>query len=187
MKRTAGIIIILSLLFSSTGYQAWIYILESRLRTEFEAKLDRHEYEESELISIKIPVRHLPYHYNSAEFERVVGELEVEGWTYHFVKRRIMEDTVELLCIANSLDQKLLRAKAEISSEEVDWRVDGKRKSSSCNTKNFRSDDYAILSRLIMGELGFVLRQHSSWQHPVIPSIFPPAIEKPPESCPTLI
>jgi hypothetical protein len=63
--------------------------------------LDNNEYKDSDLISIKIPVSYLPYYNNSSTFERIDGQVEIQGLQYNYVKRRIYNDSLELLCIPN--------------------------------------------------------------------------------------
>jgi hypothetical protein len=64
-----------------------------------QSRLDDNSYDESQLISIKLPVTHLSYYTNSEEFVRVNGSIEIEGVQYKYVKRRIYNDSLEVLCL----------------------------------------------------------------------------------------
>jgi hypothetical protein len=65
---------------------------------ELETRLDENRYDESQLISIKVPVTHLSYYNTSDQFERVDGNIEFGGIQYKYVKRRIFNDSLEVLC-----------------------------------------------------------------------------------------
>lgn len=65
------------------------------------AALDADNYLSSELISIKLPAN-MPYYTGSGTYERVDGEIEISGRQYNYVKRRLFNDSLELLCIPNN-------------------------------------------------------------------------------------
>jgi hypothetical protein len=102
------------LLFNWFGYRLITSVLEENANNQLETALDNNDYSESQLISIKIPVSYLPYYKNSQSFERVDGRVEIQGLEYKFVKRRIYNDSLELLCIPNAAVMKLNAAKDEI-------------------------------------------------------------------------
>jgi len=84
--------------------------MQHRASLRLAAKLDRQQYDESQLISIKVPATHLAYYNNSATFERVDGEIEINGILCQYVKRRIYNDSLEVLCIPNHTAMKLRMA-----------------------------------------------------------------------------
>ena len=63
-----------------------------------EARLDKGYYHDEELITVKAPIN-LPYQTNGKEFERVDGEINVNGTIYKYVKRKVYNDTMIFLCI----------------------------------------------------------------------------------------
>lgn len=73
-------------------------------------KLDDELYNEDELVAFKLPLI-IPYNNSSKEFERVDGEVNVKGVIYKYVKRRIYQDTLEVLCIVNKNKMQLQSAK----------------------------------------------------------------------------
>ena len=89
------------LLFNSIGYRIVSSILENRADDLLEAKINAEQFDESELIEIKIPIK-LPYHTEWKEFERYSGEVEVNGTYYKYVKRKVVVDSLILLCIPNN-------------------------------------------------------------------------------------
>jgi hypothetical protein len=55
----------------------------------------------------------LPYQNDQAEFERVNGEIEIEGVHYSYVKRKIENGHLVLMCIPNEGKTKLESSKAD--------------------------------------------------------------------------
>lgn len=77
------------------------------------AQLDANRFDQSRLISIKAPVVNLPYYTNSAEWNRVDGSITIAGVEYNYVKLRIYNDSLELLCIPNTDAARLLACKVD--------------------------------------------------------------------------
>lgn len=100
VKRIASILLMGMLLFNWGGYRFLMNYLENKSDSRLEASLDKALYNESDLVSIKVATN-LPYYTNSQTFERVNGEITVNGINYKYVKRRLYNDTLELLCIPN--------------------------------------------------------------------------------------
>ena len=98
------------LLFNWLGYRFLTNILEERASLRLEARLDKQQYDESQLISIKVPVTRLAYYNASAEFERTNGTIDVNGIPYNYVKCRLYNDSLEMLCIPNAVQLKLRHA-----------------------------------------------------------------------------
>jgi hypothetical protein len=107
VRSLAAILLMGLLLFNWLGYRVLDNIAENDAAHRLEARLDRQQYDAHQLILIKVPVTHLAYYNSSATFERAYGEIDLNGVPYHYVKRRIYNDTVEMLCIANQVAYKL--------------------------------------------------------------------------------
>lgn len=75
-----------------------------------EARLDKGHFDESELITVKIPLN-LPYQTNWKDFERVNGEMNVNGTIYKYVQRKVYNDTLILQCIRHE-EKTALQKKA---------------------------------------------------------------------------
>src|SRR5580698_3798791 len=95
------------LLFNWFGYRVLNDLMQDRSNLQLQSQLDLRHYDESQLITIKLPAAHLSYFNNSAVFERVDGQIEINGIPYQYVKRRIYNDSLELLCIPNQMALKL--------------------------------------------------------------------------------
>ncbi len=93
--------------------------LERSGDTALEQKLDKEEYNNDELISIKT-VLNLPYYSSSPEYERTYGSVEIDGVVYEYVKKRVYNDTLELLCLPNKAKTKLHNIKNDITKSAAD-------------------------------------------------------------------
>jgi hypothetical protein len=100
------------LLFNWFGYRILSDYYEQRADLALEQKLDNSEYDESQLIEIKVPLK-LPYQTNWKEFERFDGEVEVNGIHYKYVKRAVYNDSLVLLCLPNEGKMRLQSARDE--------------------------------------------------------------------------
>jgi len=91
----------------------------SSANKNLELALDKDDYREDQLISIKKPTN-LPYYNNTKDFTRADGELELNGMYYKYVKFRIYNDSLEMLCIPNTKKQLLLNKKDAYSNVVFD-------------------------------------------------------------------
>ena len=107
LKKLTAILLLALFAFNTVGYRLWIEYVQTRTDAKLEAKLDKGYYNEDELITVKVPVN-LPYQTNGKEFERVDGEMNVNGIVYKYVKRMVYNDTLILLCIPHEEKIKLL-------------------------------------------------------------------------------
>ncbi len=146
VKKMIPILLMAILLFNWSGYRLLTSWLEDRADDQMETAIDNHAYDESELISIRIPVSYLPYYNNSPGFERVYGQVEIQGLQYNYVKRRIYNDSLELLCIPNHTLTKLNAAKDEFFRFLNDLQHTGANKNGHSrhgSSKTFSTDYYA--------------------------------------------
>jgi hypothetical protein len=120
---------------------AW---LEDRATEKLQVQLDDNQYNERELLSIKVPATHLSYYNNSEKFEPVRGQIEVGGMQYSFVKRRLYNDSIELLCIPNAEAMHFKRANYDYFKLVYDLQKPGGKKTGSHSFKRFTSVYYTI-------------------------------------------
>ncbi|MEO6313798.1 MAG: hypothetical protein ABIU63_08840 [Chitinophagaceae bacterium] len=130
MKKIASIILLGLLLFNWCGYRWVINIVQQNADTKLEARLDRNEYDESQLIELKVAVD-MPYQTDWADFERFDGEIEVNGIHYKYVKRKIQDGQLVLKCIPNHAKQQLESAKGDLFKITNDIQQDNAAKKSS--------------------------------------------------------
>lgn len=90
-----------------------IHYFEDKATTRLEQKLETGDYDESLLMEVKIPLQ-LPYYTNWTEYERHYGETEWNGQHYQYVKRKLYNDTLYLLCIPHTEKNNIQTAAADI-------------------------------------------------------------------------
>lgn len=80
--------------------------MQDRADQKLETLLDNSEYDESQLVEIKVAMN-MPYQQRFTEYERHYGEIEIDGVAYTYVKKKIEGDVVTFKCIANQSKQQL--------------------------------------------------------------------------------
>lgn len=129
MRKLAAIFMLSVFTFNIGGYQLFYNYLANKSDVTLEKALDQKEYDEAELITIKQPTN-LPYYTNSKEFQRIDGEVEMNGIKYKYVKCRIYNDSLEMLCIPNRTKMQIEQSKNEYAKVAHDFQQDNKQKKS---------------------------------------------------------
>jgi len=127
LKKIASILLLGILLFNWCGYRWVINLVQQSADAKLEARLDRDDYDESQLIEIKVPVD-MPYQSDWAGFERYDGEIEVNGIHYKYVKRKVQDGQLVLKCIPNHDKQRLESAKDDLFKITNDLQQDNSAK-----------------------------------------------------------
>lgn len=96
------------MLFNWYGYRFAANYLEDIATNDLQTQLDKNQYNESDLVSIKVALA-MPYTASSEQFENIEGTLDVNGISFQYVKRRYFKDSLEVLCIPN-LDKTNIRS-----------------------------------------------------------------------------
>ncbi|MEO5995749.1 MAG: hypothetical protein ABIN89_03510 [Chitinophagaceae bacterium] len=144
IKKIASIFFLSVFLFNWFGYRLLSIVLEDRANSALVAELDKDQYDDSALITIKLP-SNLPYYTNSKHYERMDGELEINGMHYNYVKCRIYKDTVEYLCIPNQIRTRLSNARDEFYKlvNDLQHPTQNKKTGDTCNSiKSLLSEYY---------------------------------------------
>src|SRR5689334_3235160 len=87
--------------------------MESKSDFALETKIDKNDYDESSLIEIRVPLNAPYLSDNSTGFERYDGELELDGVHYKYVKRKIVNGELVLLCLPNKSKTELQNSREE--------------------------------------------------------------------------
>ena len=106
MRKLAAILLFTLLVFNVIGYWLCIEYALNKSDKDLEAKLDKGLYNTTELITLKIPLN-LPYQTDRNDYERVNGEINVNGTIYKYVQRKVYNDTLTLQCILHTEKSKL--------------------------------------------------------------------------------
>ena len=186
MKRIASILLLIVLLFNFIGYRFFSSYLEEKANEQLEAKLDQNDYSDEQLLSLKIPITNLSYYNNSTQFERVDGQIEINGVQYKYVKRRIYNDSVELLCIPNQTAMSLRTAKDDFFKLVNDLQHTGQNKKADSHpsSKNFSVDNYTLNESLSINSSSIVIPGQNNFSFSAsLASCYSPVAEQPPEIC----
>ena len=84
-----------------------------------QVSLDQNKYKESELVSFKIPLNQ-PYIINSDGYESLEGNMDYNGINYQFVKKKILNDTLEIVCIPNNTRTQIDNNKEDFTKQLAD-------------------------------------------------------------------
>ena len=137
MRKLFAAIIICILLFNWFGYRLVTNYMQHKADIRLESKLDNNHYDESQLIEIKVPIN-LPYQTTWSSFERYDGEVEMNGILYKYVKRKLVNDTLVLLCIPNHQKMELRTASNDFFKNTNDLSQTNSKKSGNSNTGSFK-------------------------------------------------
>jgi len=141
LRKYFSIFLLLILLFNIIGYRAWFYYAEIKADARLETRLDENRYEENEHIAITIPLDN-PYQMEQRGLERISGEITLDGKTYKYVKRRVMEGNLIIYCIPDTHKMILKKAGSDYGNAVNDLAGNNKSSSRSGFQKNFSGNDY---------------------------------------------
>lgn len=120
--------------------------MQQKANEQLEATLDHNLYDNSQLIELKVPMN-LPYQTDWASYQRCDGEIEIKGTLYKYVKRKISNDTLFVMCIPDSKKMHLENAKNDFFKVTNDLSQNSKSKKAD-NTKSYKSvteyDEYSF-------------------------------------------
>lgn len=180
MTKLVAIFMLTVFSFNLGGYQILYNYIARRSDALLEKTLDLNNYNEEELVMIKQPVN-LPYYSNSREFQRIDGEVEMDGIRYKYVKCRIYNDSLEMLCIPNKCKMIIERSKNEYTRAAFDFQQDDPHKKTglqstyskkslgdyeeqnpsmfTCGLK-FLSNNYILVNSVFAQSLFFTTMEH---------------------------
>ena len=129
LKKLTAIALLVLLLFNLAGYPIAFRFLQLQSDRALSQKVDNNNYNEADLVEVKIPL-HLPYMSTNSDFERIDGTVEADGIHYNYVKRKISGDTLYILCLKNEQKTQLEKNKNEYSAGVHDFSTQKKSKES---------------------------------------------------------
>lgn len=141
MKKFAAIFLLILFAFNWGGYQFVMNYLTNRADAQLEARIDVKDYDESQLIEIRVPLN-APYISDQPEFERHYGEVESNGVYYTYVERKIENGELVVKCIPNNDKKEIKKAANDYfkNTNGFDDRQDGNKHNKSAAKAN--SGDY---------------------------------------------
>ena len=119
MKKVAAILLVAIHLFNVTGVRLTLEYMLHQSNVKFENQLDIGNYNQENLVEIKVPLSN-PYYSSTPVYERYYGEFSQNGEYYNYVMRKVINDTVYLLCIKNNSKAELNKYKSEFALAATD-------------------------------------------------------------------
>lgn len=116
MKKLPAILLLTIHLFNFAGYSIIFQYFIHRSETRLVAKIDAGSYDRTKLTILKIPVR-IQYHNDWGDYERVDGEIEIDGKHYRYVERKLSKDTIYLACLPDESKTNLSKAENEYAKK----------------------------------------------------------------------
>ena len=150
MKKAAALFFITLFLFNLFGYRLVVQYMQQKVSNQLEASLDKNLYSDSQLIELKVPMN-LPYQTDWAGYQRYDGEIDVDGIMYKYVKRKVANDTLYLMCIPNTKKMSLETAKNDFFKLSNDLtQNNNSKKSDNSKTISFKNlqgeyDEYSFV------------------------------------------
>lgn len=112
-------------LFNQAGYSLLFDFFIHQSDQQLLQQLDNNQYTDAELFELKVPLN-MPYITNWSSYERVDGEIELNGIYYNYVKRKVYNDTLYLMCLPNKNKTRLSSARNEYAAKAQDAPADQK-------------------------------------------------------------
>ncbi len=119
LKKILAILFLSIYLFNLIGYSFLFQYLIEDANTQLVQRLDKNIYDKTDLVEVKLPMS-LPYLSDMKNFERVDGQVELNGIHYNYVQRKMAHDTLYLLCLPNFAKTDLYNAKADFEKNNSD-------------------------------------------------------------------
>jgi hypothetical protein len=185
LKKLAVIFILASMVFNWIGYRLLSKTLERQADALLQAKLDENTYDESELISINVPLASLPYTSSSMNYHGVNGEIEINGIQYKYCKTRIYNDSLEMLCFPNRGVMKIQTARNEFFKLVNDLQLTGQGKKTGSHqgsAKNFTLDSFTLLDPFTLNDFALTTPNRSCSYSSLLASPDQSTAERPPDA-----
>jgi hypothetical protein len=112
IKRLAAILLIALLAFNWYGYRLLTNHLQNEASAQLQSKLDNNDYDEASLVELRVPLN-MPYITDWDDFETYEGETQIDGIHYKYVKRKVENGELVLLCIPNQQKTELQTAQQD--------------------------------------------------------------------------
>ena len=93
--------------------------LQQKANKQLVSKIDKADYDESNLITVKVSLS-MPYLTNWNDFKRTDGEITLNGKIYHYVKEKVFNGELILMCLPDEKKMNLQTAKNDFFKTQND-------------------------------------------------------------------
>jgi len=162
LKKIAAILLLSLMIFNLAGYRWLFSAIEKNATADLEQKIAAGKYSDEQLVEIRIPLN-MPY-YTDKDYETVYGETDWNGEHYRYVKRKVSENTLYLLCLPNKEKTSIVKVKNEFTKtvNDIPGNEQGSPQKSSLIkllTAEFRVNESTIdINNYSISSLSFVSR-----------------------------
>ena len=156
-------------------------LLEQKASISLQHQLDLDQYDPANLVEIKVAVN-LPYLSNWTDFEKYQGETEINGVHYKYVKRRLVNDTLVLLCVRNETKNQLRSAQSDYFKQVNDLQASKKSTNGKDHQSNAPVSDYMLKEMLTLCEYHSIITSHHSPYDQQLSNTVKLVTEQPPEA-----
>jgi len=169
------------MVFNLVGYRWLFSAIENKATANLEQKISSGNYSDEQLVEIRIPLN-MPY-YSDKEYENVYGETDFNGEHYRYVKRKVSDNILYLLCLPNKEKTSISKAKNEFTKAVNDVPANKQGSQQKNNFIKLLTSEFKI-SEMISSENNFSsLSLQFISRNTAVTNLFTPLTEaQPPEA-----
>ena len=169
------------MVFNLVGYRWLFSAIENKATANLEQKISSGEYNDDQLVEIRIPLN-MPY-YSDKDYENVYGETDFNGDHYRYVKRKVSGNTLYLLCLPNKEKTSIVKVKNDFTKAVNDVPANKQGSQQKSNFIKLLTSEFKI-SESIIGENNFSsLSLQFISRNTAVTNLFTPLTEaQPPEA-----
>lgn len=166
VKKLAAISLLLLLVFNFIGYRLLFCILEQKANNTIVAKINKEDYNNADLITLTVPLS-MPYLTDSKDFERKDGEITLNGRVYHYVKQKISQGNLVLMCLPDEQKTHLQNAKTDFYklANELQNNTSSKKSGENSTIAKLIISDYEQLQTALNNLIPVILSGTSFFNH----------------------
>jgi len=181
VKKIAAILLLSLMVFNLVGYRWLFSAIENKATANLEQKISSGEYNDDQLVEIRIPLN-MPY-YSDKDYENVYGETDFNGDHYRYVKRKVSGNTLYLLCLPNKEKTSIVKVKNDFTKAVNDVPANKQGSQQKSNFIKLLTSEFKI-SESIIGENNFSsLSLQFISRNTAVTNLFTPLTEaQPPEA-----
>lgn len=117
MKKILPILLLTILAFNTIGYKFALNYLTQQSSISLNNNIESNNYSTDDLVEIKIELNN-PY-ISDHNYEEAYGETVVKGKHYQFVKKKISENTLYLMCLPNDKKEAINNTKNKLADNNA--------------------------------------------------------------------
>lgn len=137
IKKAISCFFLLVFVFNLIGYRILVYYAQQQTDNLLENQFDNDIYDKNEDFTISVPLN-LPYATNWENFERFDGEVSYKGKIYKYIKRKVYNNQLLLVCLPNVNKMRLENVKNNFFEKTVVGQNTNDKKTGDNKTSNVK-------------------------------------------------